>query len=143
MEDQTKILISIDEYKEFIINLYEQGKLKVTLNQEIKMLEKKAKEAADNYEGFATYIQRSKDFVLGLAFRKERMGSDTREEQTDVTFNANGTVHIGSWFGFKAADAEELLKIGFTWEALIDYINKQWDDREKAQAKKSEEEEQS
>lgn len=130
MEDQTKILINIDEYKEFIINQYEQGKLKASLNQEIKELRRTRDLKIMEITELQHQAQKLKDTVLDIMFRKERMGADTRQEQTYLE---------SSYFGFDPYKIEYLKGLGYTEEQLIEYVNRQWDEKEGIKSETEEE----
>lgn len=125
--EETKVSISIEEYKNFIIAQYQQGEIKQTLTDEINSLEKDKKELEESMKE----ILENKDFILGLAFERNEMRYNSRREQTDYT---------GYNFAFNKVNKEWLLKIGFIKEELIDYINRQWDEKEKSEATKDFEE---
>lgn len=119
--DQTTVAISLDEYKDFVIYEHEQGKLKKGLTQEINELKvEKRNIEAENFE-LKIEAQKLKDAVLDILFRRERMGRDTREEQTQVG---------GQYFGFDHYKMEYLRNLGYSNEQLIAYINAQWDEKE-------------
>ena len=124
MEDQSKVLVNLDEYKEFVISQYENGKMKKTLIQDIK-------EQRQTLNDFKKTIKANKDFVLGIAFKRNKMGSDTRSEQVDLT---------GQWCGFDKGKQKVLIELGFTEQELVDYINEQWDIRERPQEMVSDDE---
>lgn len=70
----------------------------------------------------------SHEKVLDTYFRFERMGSDTRREQTDLRANNN-------YAGFTQKVLVFLrTQLGYTDVELINYINAQWDVREAREA---------
>lgn len=130
MEDQSKVLVNLDEYKEFVISQYENGKLKKTLIEDIKELKQSKKEVEGQILTLNKTFKNNKEIILGLAFKRNKMGSDTRSEQIDLT---------GSWAGFEKETQKHLFEIGYTEQELIDYINEQWDIRERPQEEKADE----
>lgn len=131
MEDQSKVLVNLDEYKEFVISQYENGKLKKTLIEDIKELKQSKKELEGQILTLNKTFKNNKEIILGLAFKRNKMGSDTRSEQIDLA---------GSWPGFEKEIQRHLFEIGYTEQELIDYINEQWDIRERPQEKVSDDE---
>jgi hypothetical protein len=121
--DQTKIEVSLEEYKEFIISQYEQGKTKATMIREINLLEADKAVLKTEIQDLEVEAQKIKDTVLDILFRRERMGTDTRAEQTQW---------FGQYFGFDPHKMDYLNELGYTKEQLIAYINAQWDEKEKA-----------
>ena len=131
MEDQSKVLVNLDEYKEFVISQYENGKMKKTLIQDIKEQRQTLNDLKKRADEFKKTIKANKDFVLGIAFKRNKMGSDTRSEQVDLN---------GQWCGFDKENQRVLIELGFTEQELIDYINEQWDIRERPQEMVSDDE---
>ncbi len=131
MEDQSKVLVNLDEYKEFVIIQYENGKMKKTLIQDIKEQRQTLNDFKKRADDFKKTIKANKDFVLGTAFKRNKMGSDTRSEQVDLN---------GQWCGFDKENQKVLIELGFTEQELIDYINEQWDIRERPQEMVSDDE---
>ena len=131
MEDQSKVLVNLDEYKEFVISQYENGKLKKTLIEDVKELKQSKKELEGQIMTLNKTFKNNKEIILGLAFKRNKMGSDTRSEQIDLT---------GQWAGFEKETQRHLFEIGYTEQELIDYINEQWDIRERPQEKVSDDE---
>lgn len=127
MEDQSKVLVNLDEYKEFVISQYENGKLKKTLIEDIKELKQSKKELEGQILTLNKTFKNNKEIILGLAFKRNKMGSDTRSEQVDLN---------GQWCGFDKENQKVLIALGFTEQELIDYINEQWDIRERPQEEK-------
>ena len=122
MEDQTKVAISLDAYKDFVIYEHEQGKLKKGLTQEINELQAEKEERLKDIEALKVEAKKLKDAALDILFRRERMGKDTRAEQTQLG---------GQYFGFDIYKREYLTKeLGYTDQDLIEYIKKQWDEKE-------------
>jgi hypothetical protein len=131
MEDQSKVLVNLDEYKEFVISQYKNGKMKKTLIQDIKEQRQTLNDLKKRTDEFKKTIKANKDFVLGIAFKRNKMGSDTRSEQVDLN---------GQWCGFDKVNQKVLIELGFTEQELIDYINEQWDIRERPQEMVSDDE---
>jgi len=131
MEDQSKVLVNLDEYKEFVISQYENGKMKKTLIQDIKEQRQTISDLKKRADEFKKILKTNKELVLGLAFKRIKMGSDTRSEQVDLT---------GQWCGFDKENQKVLIELGFTEQELIDYINEQWDIRERPQEMVSDDE---
>jgi hypothetical protein len=131
MEDQSKVLVNLDEYKEFVISQYENGKMKKTLIQDIKELKQSKKEIEGRILILNEKFKNNKEIILGLAFKRNKMGADTRSEQIDLT---------GSWAGFEKETQKQLFELGFTEQELINYINEQWDIRERPQEMVSDDE---
>lgn len=127
--DQTTVAISLDEYKDFVIYEHEQGKLKKGLTQEIKDLVETRHQLVIQVGELRAEAQKLKDTVLDILFRRERMGSDNRKEQT--------TYH-GQYFGFDPYKRDYLDELGYTQEQLIAYINAQWDEKEAKEKKEAE-----
>lgn len=127
MEDQSKVLVNLDEYKEFVISQYENGKMKKTLIEDIKELKQSKNELEGRILILNEKFRNNKKIILGLAFKRNKMGSDTRSEQIDLT---------GNWAGFEKETQRHLFEIGYTEQELIDYINEQWDIRERPQEEK-------
>ncbi len=130
MEDQSKVLVNLDEYKEFVISQYENGKMKKTLIQDIKEQRQTLNDFKKRADEFKKILKTNKELVLGLAFKRNNMGSDTRSEQVDLT---------GQWCGFDKGKQKVLIELGFTEQELVDYINEQWDIRERPQEEKADE----
>jgi len=135
MEMQTTVQVNLDEYKDFIISQYENGKIKKTLTQEVKELKAKADELLKVVQSFRADIQKHKDVVMGRMFHKEFMGYRTRQEQTERFKTKNLNEKYGYGFGFEKNDREILKTIGITDDDMVDYINRQWDEKEKPEAK--------
>lgn len=131
MEDQSKVLVNLDEYKEFVISQYENGKIKKTLIQDIKEQRQTVSDLKKRADEFKKTLKTNKEIVLGLAFKRNKMGSDTRSEQVDLT---------GQWCGFDKENQKVLIELGFTEQELVDYINEQWDIRERPQGMVSDDE---
>lgn len=131
MEDQSKVLVNLDEYKEFVISQYENGKLKKTLIEDIKELKQSKNELEGRILILNEKYKNNKEIILGLTFKRNKMGSDTRSEQIDLT---------GQWAGFEKETQRHLFEIGYTEQELIDYINEQWDIRDRPQEKVSDDE---
>lgn len=127
MEDQSKVLVNLDEYKEFVISQYENGKLKKTLIEDIKELKQSKKELEGQILTLNKTFKNNKEIILGLAFKRKKMGSDTRSEQIELS---------GQWAGFEKEAQKQLFELGYTEQELIDYINEQWDIRERPQEEK-------
>ena len=108
MENKETVTINLEEYKEFIISQYENGKYKNLLQKQIAHLEH--------------ILEIKQEVFLELGFQRLRMKVDTREEQTYMA----GSV-FGSYFGYDANARKVLFELGFTTQDLLDYINKQWD----------------
>ncbi|MCK9492828.1 MAG: hypothetical protein M0Q00_00510 [Acholeplasmataceae bacterium] len=121
MEDQSKVLVNLDEYKEFVISQYENGKLKKTLIEDIKELKQSKNELEGRILILNEKLKNNKEIVLGLTFKRNKMGSDTRSEQIELS---------GQWAGFEKEAQKRLFELGYTEKELIDYINEQWDIRE-------------
>lgn len=138
-QNQEKVLINLDEYKDFIIGQYEQGKLKTTLTQEVKELKATKNVLIDEIKEAKNFIQSQGDTILELGFNRSRMenNSDNRREMTETYSDGS----YGSYFGFNRATREGLLSLGFTQEQMVDYINRQWDKKEADEAVKKEGEE--
>lgn len=130
MEDQSKVLVNLDEYKEFVISQYENGKLKKTLIEDIKELKQSKNELEGRILILNEKLKNNKEIILGLAFKRNKMGRDTRSEQIDLT---------GQWAGFGKETQRHLFEIGYTEQELIDYINEQWDEKEKEKEEKQDE----
>lgn len=130
MEDQSKVLVNLDEYKEFVISQYENGKIKKTLIQDIKEQRQTLNDLKKRADDFKKILKTNKEIVLGLAFKRNKMGSDTRSEQVDLN---------GQWCGFDKENQKVLIELGFTEQELINYINEQWDVRERPQEEKADE----
>jgi Tfp pilus assembly protein PilP len=114
-QTNTQVTINLNEFKEFVVFQYEQGKYKSALLEEVKALEEKKRQ-----------LKEESELVLELAFKRSSMGSDTRAEQTQIFLDGR----IGTYFGFDKAHIELLNKFGFTINDLVAYINKQWDEKE-------------
>lgn len=122
-EDQTKVAVSLEEYKDFVIYEHEQGKLKKGLTQEVNELKEQKHLLLKEQEELLAEAQKLKDSALEMLFRRERMGSDDRQDQTSWH---------SSYFGFDPYKRDYLTQeLGYTQEQLIAFINAQWDEREK------------
>ncbi len=130
MKDQRKVLVNLDEYKEFVISQYENGKLKKTLIEDIKELKQSKNELEGRILILNEKFKNNKEIILGLTFKRNKMGSDTRSEQIDLS---------GQWAGFEKEVQKQLFELGYTEQELIDYINEQWDIRERLQEEKADE----
>ena len=120
----SKVEITLEEYDNYVIHKYEQGKLKETLTQEINGL----KETRNNLLQGIDELYQSKNGLLDAMFKHSSMGSDTRREQTDITDK-----RTGSYAGFNKDSVKYLRTVGFTTQKLLDYINAQWDIREQSE----------
>ena len=125
MEDQTKVSINLEEYKEFIISQYENGKIKKTLIQEIKELKENQGKLKFELKEQQKIIDSKKEGILRRLFKKDYMVSYGRQEQTNIERKYA--------FGFEENDVILLKELGITVKEMIDYINKQWDEKEQPQ----------
>ncbi|MGE4321198.1 MAG: hypothetical protein AB7E61_07100 [Acholeplasmataceae bacterium] len=133
-QNQEKVLINLEEYKDFVIGQYEQGKLKTTLTQEIKELQAQKNSLIEELKDARNSLQSQGDTILELCFNRSRMenNNDTRKEMTQTYTDGS----YGSYFGFDESARKGLLSLGFTQEQMVDYVNKQWDKKEADEAAK-------
>lgn len=124
--EESKVSVNLTEYKEFIVSQYENGKLKDSLQKEIKRLKNERDKLETEVIREREKLQDNKTLLLELGFKRNSMGSDSRGEQTRIY----GDNDIGRYFGYTRKDYDLLLEFGFTKEEILAYINEQWDKRE-------------
>lgn len=124
MAEQTAVTISLEEYKDFVIYEHEQGKLKKGLTQEINELKTELEHLQVRKDNLLEEMMLRRETYLDLAFIRSRMDSDGRSYQTNPR---------SIYFGFDSDSRKKLEELGFTEKELVDYINKQWDEKEKAE----------
>lgn len=135
--EQSKVSIDLSEYNEFVISQYENGKIKTSLLDQIKVLKKELNELIEIHAKQVTDNQNykpKKAVVIEMAFRRTNMGSDSRIEQTDIKDS-----YIGNYAGIHRDKVPVLETLGITKKEMVDYINIQWDIKDATDKIKKEE----
>ena len=128
--EQSKVSVDLKEYNEFVISQYENGKIKTSVLDDIKTLKKElsilvethAKQVIDDRS-----YNPKKSLVLDLAFKRNRMGADSRSEQINI-----GDEYIGNYAGFTKNNIVLLEALGINRDEMIAFINIQWDIKDAA-----------
>ena len=133
--EQNTVSVDLKEYQEFIISQYENGKIKTSLLDEIKILKNNLEELNEAYSNklkITNEYKTPKDKIMELAFRINSMGSDSRSEQTNIS-----DTYVSNYSGFHKLKVPLLVDMGITIEELVEYVNTQWDIKDaKDQAEK-------
>ena len=123
--EQSKVSIDLKEYNEFVISQYENGKIKTSLLDSIKTLKKDLVKLEMDHDA-KLEINRSfkfkKDIIIELVFKRNKMGPDTRSEQTAMTGD-----YFGNYTGVNKNNVSLLEEIGISKAEIVAYINNQWD----------------
>lgn len=113
--------------KGYVLIPLEQYNRLITLDTFAKAASHKADDIVEQcnliYNKIVEDARNSNNELLNLLFKKDRMGTDSREEQTNLQ---------GNYSGFSKDAKKFLNSVGYTDEFLIEYINQKWDEREKA-----------
>ena len=128
--EQSKVSIDLKEYNEFVISQYENGKIKTSLLDSIKTLKKdlvKLELGHDAKLELNRSFKFKKDIIIELVFKRYKMGSDTRSEQTDMIGD-----YFGNYTGVNKNNVSLLEEIGISKDEIVAYINIQWDIKDAA-----------
>jgi len=122
------VLIDLQEYKEFIVSQYENGKLKKTLNQEIKELKKEKLELEEAAAEIKALFTSTKHKVLEMAINGEDWKYESRNRQINHIDEKN--IYI-SYPIFTRETQEILIEVlGYSKQDLKDFVNKKYDEKE-------------
>lgn len=137
-ELQNTVTIDLQEYREFVVSEYENGKLKKTIAQEIKELEKERIDLVIQKNNLKDTLAENKTDVL-KGFSNKNFYYGDRESQVKYLTKKTGYT---SYPYFDDEDVETLQRLGFKIKDLENHINIMWEQREKEkeEAKKVKEE---
>lgn len=120
MEKET-VMISLEAYRDYVINQYERGLYKNSLQEYIKALEKEKQSLEESFENLKCHTQDFRDSILSLGFDKNSFDYRSRRDMTNYQRYT---------FGFDSDAVKVYETLGFTMDELIQYINKQFDLKE-------------